>query len=206
MEEILSGRSMGAILLAAGASRRMGTVKQLLPWKNSTLLEYSIEQLKQAKIDSLVVVLGAHENQIRENTVLDKVDVVVNPDWQKGMATSIAAGVNFLLDNTPDLERILVALSDQPLLDSKYYNKLTLNSLNKKNKIICSTYSGQSGVPAVFPRDYFDDLLNLEGDKGARALLRGGSDKMVLIKAGERAIDLDTQESYNRLYDIHGRL
>lgn len=197
--------SLGAILLAAGASTRMGSVKQLLPWNKLTLLEHSIQQLKHAEIDTLVVVLGANDKQIREKVNFDGVDVAVNPDWEKGMATSIATGLRFLLRKMPDMESVLVALSDQPLLDDEYYKKLINKSLNVENKIVASLYSDALGVPAIFHRDYFDNLLNLEGSEGARSLLRGGRVKVTTVNAGELAVDLDTKETYNRVYELHGR-
>ena len=198
--------SLGAILLAAGASTRMGSVKQLLPWKKSTLLEHSVQQLKHSKIHNVVVVLGANAKHICEKVNFDDVDVAVNPDWEKGMATSIATGMRFLLKKIPDIESVLVALADQPLLDYKYYKKLIDKSSTSTNKIVASSYSNELGVPAIFDRDYFDNLLNLEGSKGARALLRGGSVKVTSVNAGELALDLDTREAYNTVYEQHGRL
>ncbi len=206
MTQFRTKHALGAILLAAGASTRMGCVKLLLPWKNSTLLEHSIEQLKESEIDFFVVVLGANQDIIREKVNFDGIDVVVNSQWQKGMATSIASGVRFLLKKRPEIQSILVALADQPLLDYKYYNNLIDNILISKNKIVASSYSNELGVPAIFDRDYFDDLLNLEGSQGARALLRGSSVKVTPVNAGELALDLDTREAYNCVYEQHGRL
>jgi molybdenum cofactor cytidylyltransferase len=206
MTQFRTKHALGAILLAAGASTRMGCVKLLLPWNNSTLLEHSIEQLKESEIDFFVVVLGANQDIIRKKVNFDGIDVVVNSQWQKGMATSIASGVSFLLKKKPEIQSVLVALSDQPLLDYKYYNSLIDNILISKNKIVASSYSDALGVPAIFDRDYFDDLLNLEGSQGARSLLRGGSVKVTPVNAGELALDLDTRETYNRVYEQHGRL
>jgi molybdenum cofactor cytidylyltransferase len=204
MEEFRSEYPIGAIILAAGASIRMGAVKQLLPWKNSTLLEYSIQQLSESDVNQLVVVLGANEKVIRENSNLQCTDVVVNPEWEKGMATSIATGLGHLLKKTPDMQAVLIALVDQPLLDFNYYNKLIQKKLVVVSEIVCSAYFDQLGVPAVFGREYFDNLLNLEGSKGARALLREGNVKVATIDAGDLAVDLDTKESYNRIYELHG--
>lgn len=206
MTQFRTKHALGAILLAAGASTRMGCVKLLLPWKNSTLLEHSIEQLKESEIDLFVVVLGANQDIIREKVNFDGIDVVVNSQWQKGMATSIASGVSFLLKKKPEIQSILVALADQPLLDYKYYNNLIDKILISKNKIVASSYSKELGVPAIFDRDYFDNLLDLEGNQGARSLLRGGSVKVTPVNAGELALDLDTRETYNRVYEQHGRL
>lgn len=206
MTQFRTKHALGAILLAAGASTRMGCVKLLLPWKNSTLLEHSIKQLKESEIDFFVVVLGANQDIIREKVNFDGIDVVVNSQWQKGMATSIASGVSFLLKKKPEIQSILVALADQPLLDYKYYNNLIDKILISKNKIVASSYSNELGVPAIFDRDYFDNLLDLEGNQGARSLLRGGSVKVTPVNAGELALDLDTRETYNRVYEQHGRL
>jgi molybdenum cofactor cytidylyltransferase len=206
MTQFRTKHALGAILLAAGASTRMGCVKLLLPWKNSTLLEHSIEQLKESEIDFFVVVLGANQDIMREKVNFDGIDVVVNSQWRKGMATSIASGVSFLLKKKPEIQSVLVALADQPLLDYKYYNNLIDKFLISKNKIVASSYSDAMGVPAIFDRDYFDDLLNLEGSQGARSLLRGGSVKVTPVNAGELALDLDTRETYNRVYEQHGRL
>ena len=198
--------SLGAILLAAGASTRMGAVKQLLPWKNSTLLGHSIKQLEQSQIDTLVVVLGANQELIRKKTSFKGIDVVVNAEWEKGMATSIATGLRFLLKTRPEIQSVLIALVDQPLLDSSYYNKLIDKSSKPENKIVSSAYSDQLGVPAIFHREYFDNLLNLEGKEGARALLRGGRVRVATVNAGDLAVDLDTQEGYNRIYELHGHI
>ena len=206
MTRFRAKQARGAILLAAGASTRMGCVKLLLPWKNSTLLEHSIEELKQSEIDFIVVVLGANRDVIGEKVNFEGIDVVVNSEWRKGMATSIASGVRFLVKKKPEIQSILVALADQPLLDTKYYNKLIDKSLISKNKIVASSYADKLGVPAIFDRDYFDNLLNLEGSKGARALLRGGRVNVISVNAGELALDLDTREAYNSLYEQHGRL
>ena len=197
---------LGAILLAAGASTRMGTVKQLLPWKGSTLLEHTIAQLNSSGVDHLVVVLGENEHKISEKVSFEGIDVAVNTEWEKGMATSIASGLRFLLKKEPNLQSVLVALSDQPLLDLKYYNKLINIKLKYNYKIAASSYSGQFGVPAVFGRTHFDNLLNLKGQKGARALLRGGEAEVVSVTAGNLAVDLDTREKYDRIYEQHGRL
>ncbi len=102
--------AVGAVLLAAGASTRMGAVKQLLPWKDSTLLEHAIKQISGVGVDSLVVVLGAHREQIHEQIDFSGVDVTVNSNWEEGMATSIAEGLEYLLKKTPDLQTVLIAL------------------------------------------------------------------------------------------------
>jgi len=119
--------AVGAVLLAAGASTRMGAVKQLLPWKDSTLLDHAIKQVMGVGLDSLVVVLGAHEEQIRNQIDFTGLDVTINSNWEKGMTTSIAAGLEYLLKKTPDLQAVLSALSDKPLLDIKYYKLLIKN-------------------------------------------------------------------------------
>ena len=78
-------------------------------------------------------------------------------------------------------------------------------NLEGERKIISSSYSGQLGVPVLFDRHYFSELLELRGDKGARALVRAHKDEVIAIDAGEKAVDLDTEEKYRHYYELFGR-
>lgn len=205
MKEAQSKGVHGAMILAAGASRRMGCSKQILPWKGSTLLQHAIDQAISSRFDPVVVVLGADRELVESRTDLTGIHSVFNSKWEEGMASSIAAGLRELLELKPDLSSVLILLSDQPLLDFKYYNRLLNKYLTEKNKIVASSYSGQLGVPVLFDRAYFDELLALRGEKGAKALLRLNESEVVSIDAGAQAVDLDTEEKYRHYYEFFGR-
>lgn len=195
----------GAIILAAGASSRMGTAKQVLPWKESTLLQHCIDQVRASSFNEIVVVLGANREIVERQTDLTGVHAVFNSKWEAGMASSLVAGLQGLLDLNPQLRSVLILLTDQPLLDHRFYNKLLFRYLKGKEKIVSSSYSGQLGVPVIFDRHYFNELLALRGDKGARALLRSLADDVIAIDAGDQAVDLDTEEKYRHYYELFGR-
>ena len=205
MQEPRSEGVHGAIILAAGASSRMGTAKQVLPWKGSTLLQHCIDQVRASPVDEIVVVLGANSELVESQTDLTGVHNVFNSNWDTGMASSIVAGLQRLLELSPGLRSVLILLSDQPLLDYKFYNKLLINYLEGTKKIVSSSYSGQLGVPVLFDRHYFNELLGLRGDKGARALVRAHREEVIAVDAGDQAVDLDTEEKYRHYYELFGR-
>ena len=205
MQEPSSEEVHGAIILAAGASSRMGTLKQVLPWKGTTLLQHSIDQVRASSFDEVVVVLGANRELVERQTDLTGVHPVFNPNWETGMASSLVAGLRGLLDLSPQLRSVLILLTDQPLLDFRFYNKLLFRYLKGETKIVSSSYSGQLGVPVLFDRHHFKELLALRGDKGARALLRSLADDVIAIDAGDQAVDLDTEEKYRHYYELFGR-
>ena len=195
----------GAIILAAGASTRMGHVKQLLPWKGSTLLQHAIDEVLSSEIDETVVVLGANKRLIEEQTNLSGVDSVFNAKWEEGMASSIVTGLKHLLSKAPEIGAVLIVLCDQPLLDKNNYNRLIKKIITNKNKIISSSYSDQLGVPVVFDKRFFSDLLKLRGEQGAKKLLATYNSEVIGVEAGDKAIDLDTEDKYNHYYDLYGR-
>lgn len=203
MSNSRAGSIFGAIILAAGASTRMGRVKQVLPWKKSTLLQNAIDQVISSKIDDIVVVLGANKGVIEKHTDLSGVDIAINDTWEQGMATSIITGLKHLLSKQPELEAVLIVLSDQPLLEFEFFNKLIYKHIDQK--IISSSYSSQLGVPVLFDKRYFKDLLNLKGQQGAKALLKIHKSEVIALEAGEKGVDLDTLEKYNYYYDLYGR-
>ena len=124
------------IILAAGESKRMEDTKQLLPWKNTTLLGYAIEQGLVSDVDSVFVILGADSKSILNK--IDQTDIVIinNQNWQKGMGTSIACTMHYFKKESLKFTAVLIALIDQPLLDFKHYNKLIYYYLNSNKNII----------------------------------------------------------------------
>jgi molybdenum cofactor cytidylyltransferase len=174
--------SVAAIVLAAGASTRLGRPKQLERLGGETLLERAARVAREAGCSPVVVVLGAHCMEIMTNCSLSEVVTVVNDDWQEGMSSSIRLGVHAVRNTSDDAEGILVMTCDQPAVTPEH-----LRSLMAGPRIRSSRYAERSGVPAFFPRQYFDALTSLKGDAGARDLLRN-SDSVALPR-GELDVD-----------------
>lgn len=183
------------LILAAGSSSRMGTPKQLLPYKKTTLLGYSIEQAKHIGPKHVFCVLGANAEMIEKSIEKYQIETIYNPDFKHGLSSSIVIGVNILQHN---FDTILIMLADQPNVDANYLNKIIKTSKENPSKIIASNYQGKIGVPAIFPKKYFKNLLFLEGDKGAKELLNNHQSEVIKMKPFNLT-DIDTKEDYQNL-------
>ncbi|MEO0507287.1 MAG: nucleotidyltransferase family protein [Bacteroidota bacterium] len=195
----MDSETISIILLAAGASERMGsTIKQLLPWGNNTLIGHAIEQTRILNAKTYVV-LGAHAEEIKSK-LSDDVEVLLHSQWKNGMGSSIAFGVEQVLQINPKTKTIMILLADQPFLDTRFLENL-LNEHQKRSAAISATkYPNERvGVPAIFNSNYFSALRSLKQDKGARELLNNPKENILTIKAGKKAFDIDTIEDYHRL-------
>ncbi len=189
------------LILAAGSSSRMGKIKQLLPWKDSTLLEHTIKIAKLSKANQVIVVLGSNAQLIKEtiNTKTNNVIFLENTEWKLGMGTSISCGVNYLLDLNNDTDAALILLADQALIDTEYLNEMIDLYNSGKIELIGTRYADKIGVPALFERIYFTDLQKLDGDHGAQLFLKKLGDKVFGLNPLGKAYDVDTLEDYNKL-------
>ncbi|MGB5229412.1 nucleotidyltransferase family protein [Eudoraea sp.] len=191
------------LILAAGSSSRMGKIKQLLPWKDSTLLEHAIKIAKLSKASEVLVVLGSNAKLIKENIKTDNVSFLENTNWELGLGTSISCGVNFLMHNNKDTDAILVLLADQALIDTEYLNEMIDRFTSNKIDLIATRYGDKIGVPALFKQIYFTDLQNLDGDQGAQLLLKKFEDKVVSMNPVGKTFDVDTLVDYNKLLRMY---
>lgn len=190
-----------AIVLAAGASTRMGVPKLLLPLKGKSILRHVTETALTSTCDAVVVVLGAHAEQLRGEVEGTGASIVINPDWQEGLSTSIRAGVEAASSLSEDLEAVLLLLADQPLVSVETIDRLIQTFRATGKAMIASAYSGTMGPPILFARPLFIELLTLEGDKGAKDVLARYPEQVVTVPAPEAAVDIDTIEDYRRAID-----
>lgn len=191
--------AIGIIILAAGASTRLGRPKQLLDFQGETLIQKVIKTALETPCRPIVVVLGAYYNEIKleiEKLRNDEIIITKNNDWQQGMSTSIKLGLKILLHFNPDINAALFLLSDQPLLTNGYLQKLITHDASS---IISSHYNHHAGVPALFNKKWFSELMQLTGDQGARKLLLSQADEVHAIPFPEGAFDIDTSENYEFL-------
>jgi molybdenum cofactor cytidylyltransferase len=176
---------IAGVVLAAGASTRLGEPKQLVTIAGETLLERTVRIAREAGCTPVVVVLGAAHIEILANARLTDTAPVINDHWQEGMASSIRLGVRTLESIARDAEGVLLMTCDQPAITAQH---LTL--LMTKQEIRASRYAGRNGVPAYFPEKYFSQLMELTGDSGARTLLAQARSEILLH--GE--LDIDTAD------------
>ncbi|HWW98631.1 MAG TPA: nucleotidyltransferase family protein [Edaphobacter sp.] len=187
--------SIAAVVLAAGASTRLGEPKQLATLGGETLLERAVRVAREAGCLPVVVVVGAEYGQVLGNSVLGDVVTVINDKWEEGMASSIRLGVRALEFAARDAEGVLLMTCDQPAVTVKHLGRLMMRA-----EVKGSRYAGKNGVPAFFPKKYFDKLMKLKGDAGARELLAEA--RYVELENGE--LDVDTVEDLNRARELFG--
>lgn len=187
------------LIIAAGASVRLGSPKQLLPWGNTTLLGNTVKQALKTGIENVNLVLGADFEQVEASVSKYKLNVHNHANWQQGMGSSIAYGVAQILQQEKEVEAILILLADQPLIDSAFINKLLQCYEQHPQHITATSYGNRRGVPALFPKVFFSELVQLKGDEGARKLLNNITTPIITIDAGNKLADIDTLEDYQKL-------
>ena len=187
----------GVIVLAAGASTRMGVPKQLLPWRGATLLQHAVQTALDTALGPVIVVLGAQAERCRE--ALDRLAVatVVNAGWAAGQGGSIAAGVAELERLAPELEGVLILLHDQPAISAVRLVEFA-SARREGDLVVAACYNGITGAPAWFRRDLFPELRELNGSSGARKIIEAHAAHLRRVDLPEAALDIDTPTDYVR--------
>lgn len=189
------------ILLAAGSSSRMGQPKQLLSWGKQTLIEFQVEKLLKLG-NPVYVVLGSSSDQILPLLSKYRVNVVLNPKWEEGMGTGVAAGIKQVLTDFPNSKAVIYTLIDQPLVTIAHLQKLIDSFTPGREQIIVShSENGWLGVPALYDAVYFPELLGVKGKHGAKSIIKEYFHKVIRIKAGEELEDMDTPEKYRQMLE-----
>ncbi|UYQ95858.1 NTP transferase domain-containing protein [Chitinophaga horti] len=184
----------GIVLLAAGKSSRLGQPKQQLVYEGDTLLRNAVRSALGTGAHT-VVVTSDDDAQLSDLPVA----IVHNADAAEGMASSIRTGVRYLLDAHPTLQYVMVMVCDQPYVNTAHLQALIAAQQASSSPVAASFYAGRKGVPALFHRSLFPQLLALKGDTGAKHLIATLGDGVVVVPFPEGAIDVDTEEAYKRL-------
>lgn len=186
----------GVVVLAAGASARLGRPKQLLPYLGKTLIEHAVRTAIASGAAEVVVVVGAEADAVRARLHGLPVRVVRNGAWVEGMGGSIRRGVAALGET---IDCAVVALCDQPKITPRLLRDLATKALASGSPIVASSYDGVLGAPCAFLREMFPSLLALEGDIGARQLIRSSGLEVETVELDGGNVDVDTAEDVRRL-------
>jgi len=188
-----------AIILAAGQSSRLGTPKQLLKYQNKTLLQHAIDTAKQSKLRSIVVILGSNANNILKETDTSGIHVVINDDWQTGMASTIRCGIQLVQKLNSDVDGAILMVCDQPFVSSDLLDSLIETQKETGKLIIASQYVDTIGTPAFFQKQFFAELMALEGDSGAKKIIMQNNNFLATMPFPKGSIDIDTIDDYKAL-------
>ena len=192
-------QKIGAVILAAGESSRFGRPKQLVQFRGKSLVRRVVDAAKAANCSVIVVVLGSKREQIERE--LKETDAIVaeNRDWRRGIGSSIRVGVENAVNQAPDIEAIVLLTCDQPFVKTDTIERLIAMREKTKKAIVASSYSETLGVPALFDRSCFQELLSLPDDSGAKSIILSNHERVAELLFPEGKIDIDTAADYEKL-------
>jgi molybdenum cofactor cytidylyltransferase len=190
---------VGAVVLAAGASSRMGRPKQTLQYRGESLLRRAALAALDSGCRPVVVVTGAHADLSRRE--LGGLDVleVLNPLWETGMASSIRAGLEGLLGAAPAAAAAVLMLCDQPHVTADLISRLVAAHRATQRPVVASAYGGTYGVPALFASALFTELALLEGTAGAKQVIKSHASQAHFLPFPSGDVDVDTPADFSRL-------
>ena len=187
----------GIILLAAGSSSRLGRAKQLIEFQGKTLIQKAIDEANKSQANCLVLVLGANAELIQTGFDITSTPYIVNSDWQQGMSSSMQAGLRFLMEKEA-IDQVVLMLCDQPFVDASLIDQLITSKADSGKGIVAAAYSDTLGVPALFDKRYFEELLELTGSEGAKKVIFNHLLEVHALDFPLGAVDLDTEEDVNQ--------
>jgi molybdenum cofactor cytidylyltransferase len=179
------------LIIAAGASRRLGQPKQLVPFRDTFLLNHIIQECETSEVGTIYIVLGANVERIQPR-LSDDLATFYHPNWNDGMGTSIAFGIQELISK--DYDGVIITLGDQPFFSSFLLKKIIQKRTETNGKIIISNYEKGMGPPSFFEKSLFSELLQLKGDVGAKSIIKKYKEEIQRISFPKGYIDIDTPE------------
>ena len=188
----------GIVILAAGRSARLGSMKQLLPFQHKTLLQHVIDEAFVSGAEPIMVVTGAHAKEVSESIDNEQVNLVFNAQWEQGKGSGIVAGVQAIIASNKDIERIIIAVCDQPFVTAALFMQLSQTQKDSEKHIVASAYADTLGTPVLFTRKYFTHLLSFENEEGAKKLLMTYREDVASVDFPQGYIDIDTREDYEQ--------
>jgi molybdenum cofactor cytidylyltransferase len=191
--------AVALIILAAGASTRMGKPKQLLLYQGRSFLSHTIESAIASVCKPVIVVLGANAQQIRVEVNQPSVQIVENYQWNLGMSTSIRSGILALANYPESVNAAVITVCDQPFISVEIINGLVSAYYSTGKPIVASQYAETLGVPALFSRKLFSELANMTESMGAKHLIKQHRDQVFAVPFPQGKIDIDTPQEYEQL-------
>ncbi|NEO18319.1 MULTISPECIES: nucleotidyltransferase family protein [unclassified Moorena] len=191
--------NIAIIILAAGASTRMGKPKQLLPYQGCSLLRHTIEKAMASVCKPVVVVLGANAQQIYSEVNQPSVTVVENPDWNLGMGSSIRSGILSLGSCYETIDAAVITVCDQPFISPEIINHLVAAYHATGKPIVACQYADTLGVPVLFKHRFFSELATLDETVGAKKIINKYYNEVFSISFPLGVIDIDTPRDYQKL-------
>jgi molybdenum cofactor cytidylyltransferase len=187
---------LSVIVLAAGGSSRFGALKQLLEYKGKSFLKRAVETSLALKAKEVLVIHGPKATKCQREVSGYEVSNIVNYEWEAGMSSSLVLGIRSI---SSESKAVLVLLCDQPLIGQAQLEQLISLWRNNPDRIVASEYGGTTGVPAIIPAAYFEEMKKLAGDTGAKKIIATHADTVLTMAVPEAEIDIDTENDFSEL-------
>lgn len=188
----------GVVLLAAGKSSRLGQPKQFLIFENTSLVKRAAKTALEIT-DNVIVVTGALNEKIEKELHGLPLNIIHNRDFEEGIASSICVGITALLKTFPKVSGAILIVCDQPYVSAMVLDKLVETSRRTNKGIVASAYAGTLGTPVLFLTKYFEKLLELTGDSGAKMLMGEFSGDVATIDFPLGEVDIDNMQDYQAI-------
>lgn len=185
-------------VLAAGRSSRFGAPKLLQPWKNKPIVKHATDAAIEVFPKQTYIVTGANRSKVIAASGLPNCREIYNPDYRRGIGSSISAAAKYGDANCTGL---FILLADQALIQSKHLQALACTWRGGDAQIIATEFGETTGPPVLFGRSYFEELRTLDDDHGARRVIRDNYDSLTAIRFEDASIDIDTVEDFAKLAD-----
>jgi molybdenum cofactor cytidylyltransferase len=187
----------GIIILAAGSSSRMGELKQLMMYKNKTFLQHIIGEAKTAFLYPVICVTGYQSDLISKNISGMEVSIVYNEKWYEGMGSGISAGIKQLV--LSDVDSVILAVSDQPYVSSDLFETMIAWKDQSGKGIVACSYGSTLGTPVLFRKEYFNWLKSMNGNQGAKSIVKSNLPDVCPVEFEKGSVDIDTIQDYEKL-------
>ncbi|MDH4020171.1 MAG: nucleotidyltransferase family protein [Xanthomonadales bacterium] len=187
---------LSVLIPAAGVSKRLGQPKQLLRYKKKTLIQHAVETAHSITPREIIVVTGANAEAVKGAFQTVPVCWVHNPDWSAGMGRSIATGIAGI---NPESTGVMILLCDQWRILTSDLKVLAEEWQSDPKRIVCAEANGQLMPPVIFPASCFGNLQALDGDSGARSIIKSYPELLTTIASKNAAFDMDTPSQLNHL-------
>jgi molybdenum cofactor cytidylyltransferase len=199
---MMQGNQTAGIILAAGAATRFGQPKQLLRLKDKYLIERVLDAALNSRLGRIVLVLGfAHQKILQalgKKAQHAKLHIEVNPDYKKGQSHSLQVGLSMVINTFP---AVMFLLADQPLVDAATINCLLDKFWSADKDIGVPTFHGKRGNPSIFSQKFYQHIMKIKGDIGARQIINAHPERVLEIEIKNPLLfsDVDTPEDFEKI-------
>jgi molybdenum cofactor cytidylyltransferase len=190
---------VSAVVLAAGGSTRFGKPKQSVLFQSETFIKRIVAAVIESDCAPVVVVAGEDSARITSELTQFTVTIAMNPDWQRGLGSSIVVGIRDAMNLAPDVDAVVLLTCDQLFVTAAVLTQMIQLRLTSRKPVIASAYAETIGIPALFDRSCFPDLLRLEGDSGAKKIILARPHDVASFDFPAGEIDIDTAADYEKL-------